>query len=525
MDTIDKELSEGSYVCDDGVMTDDNLQTSAIDTIPVSVTLIDSIIASVAEIREATEINRILGTERGARIATEDQIKGNANSNRISKLSAKTIAIEAAKQRVSRRLLMAKHSESLTCVCDVTGIVSILEVPSIPLLSDNGHSNNNYKVATYVHPISILSNARGMAQAGLSYLRKLDTQVLAGLLIVLADDYELFRYQPADSGAQKNAILRAAGKDVLIDAILFCEDYIHSSNHNFLPKLSLILEPAMREGEISGRMIEWLKLVTKLVYSADFSSDEDEFYASVPVKTMKPQYVKDKEKADKAAEYAKTQAKWAVSREFKEDKKRAKEIIPVLAKSASLTLKLVALIKGVFSEDTLLTMPAEVKNLLCDKLSQFPQPEAAILAAMVRKDRSRLMDDFDSLASELDALDDLPKERRVSGKAAKASAALDDDEGMIAVSGASVTSVEIIESSVVGTMIVETTIESPEETESDPMEAPEGTTPIEVGDYIFYVPAAEWNALGILGKMRYKKELRIKYPQCFVESKEQGGTE
>jgi len=141
----------------------------------------------------------------------------------IASLSAKHIAINAQKQRVSRRLQIAKHNEKITVNCEISGITCLMDIPAIP-----GYS------LIWTSPISSVANCRGMVSLGLSYLRKLDTQILAGMLVVIADDYSLFTYQPSDSGAQKNAIIRTAGKDAIINALLLIEDFVHSNNVMYL---------------------------------------------------------------------------------------------------------------------------------------------------------------------------------------------------------------------------------------------------------------------------------------------------
>ena len=116
---------------------------------------------------------------------------------------AQHLAYDAQAKRVSRRLLLAERAKLLTVSCPITGIVSLLQIPSIPACS-----------LIWDSPLSDLANCRGMAQQGIDYLKQLDTQVLSGLLIVLSDAYSLFKFQPYDSGVQKNAILRTAGKEL-----------------------------------------------------------------------------------------------------------------------------------------------------------------------------------------------------------------------------------------------------------------------------------------------------------------------
>lgn len=433
--------------------------------------------------------------------ATACKIEANSTSRKIIQRSATRIAWDAQKQRVSRRLLLTKHAERQTCVCEVTGIVSLLDIPAIPLPANASIASK--MVLIYKHPLANLANARGLASVGLDYLRRLDTQILAGILIVLADSYDLFAYQPSDSGAQKNAILRTAGKDVIIDAILLIEDLIHSANNRFLPRLSLLIDSDILEGQIESRLVQWLKLTAEMIYSAE-RIDEDEFHGSAPEKHFKPASMRriprakasTESKEAKAKLWAETNTKWAAQREFKADKLAARKLIPALAASNKISLKLLALIKGVFVEDTLLTMASEVRMLLASKVSDFAGSEAAAITLIIRKDRSALLaEEFD--AGALDELDDLPSP--VISSAA-----------------------DSIEADTTFAVSPQESQESPESSEdsieSDEVEANESQIRIEVEGVPFLVEAAVWNSLGIREKIMHKRNLKTLFPESFVSA-------
>ncbi len=311
----------------------------------------------------------------------------------IATLPAKRAAMRDQKLRVSRRLLLADREQHLTVNCPTSGITSLIQIPAIP-----------YKTLIWESPLADLSNCRGLVQEGIEYLRKLDTQTLAGILLVMADDYSLFRYQPGYSAAQKNAIIRTAGKDTIINAALFVEDYVHSKNRTFLPKLSLILENTDQIGSTEARMTEWLKLVASIVYRQDFASDEDEFYNEVPKKQMTPQYVTVANKKAKAEDWAATNKKWAEQREFKADIKSAKDLIKTFAKEETVSSKLVGLLKSVFTDDALLTMDSSMRFLLSSKMGVFETEAALKLTAIIKKPYAILRESAISL--DLDSLDD-----------------------------------------------------------------------------------------------------------------------
>lgn len=290
----------------------------------------------------------------------------------ITSYKAREVPNVFVKHRIDRRLHIAKHTEFMTVCCNDTGLVSLLEIPSIP-----GYA------LSYYHPLCELSNARGIAQLGQGYLRKLDRQTLSGILIVLAADYSLFVYQPADSGAQKNAILRMVLKDTLINAILTIEDMIHSGNHYYIPKLSLIMDVELYQGAIENRMREWLKLVIEAVYRPDTEIwDENETVQ----RKLKQLASKDaKERIEKEASIRKEQ------KALKEDCKLSLCLIKDLFKMELISGKLRIFLAGVFQEFQLITMQAEAKSLLASKLSDINSQDAMKLIEILNKKREGLV--------------------------------------------------------------------------------------------------------------------------------------
>jgi len=323
-----------------------------------------------------------------------------ANLNNLKMQKAKHIALDAQRQRVSRNLTLAERSERVTVNCPISGITSLIDIPKIP-----------QRVLIWASPLGDLANCRGIAQQGLDYLRKMDTQTLAGILLVLTNEYNLFRYQPADNAAQKNAVIRTAGKDCIINAILFVEEYVHSKNRTYLPQLSLILESAEVIGTIEGRMTEWLKLVASVVYSQDFPTvsdyleGEDEFYDTVPNKTMRPVYVKEQKKKEKKEDWSKQNKKWAEQRELKADIKTAKEILKTIQQHETISSKILSLLKSVFTEDAILTIDPSMLFLIVSKMEVYTSSEAKTLVAILKKPYKLLKNEVDLLGD--DCLDDV----------------------------------------------------------------------------------------------------------------------
>lgn len=282
--------------------------------------------------------------------ASEDTI------NRISTRKAAHFKPSSSKQRFSKRINLSASHEHIAAVCDYTGAVVAITFPAIP-----------GKVFSYSSPLADLRNARGLAQEGTSYLRKLDIQTVAAILITLADDYLLFRYQPSDSGAQKNAILRTVAKDILIDAIIFIEDFINSNNCGWVPKLSLILSNEIMQSGVQHRMSEWLKVSLDAVHKPDTESYEE---ATAVRRTI-----------SKPASTASTKrAEVALQKDFRQWKRDSKEIIISLAASSTISAKLKGFLLTLISDQNLMLADSSMIELICEKLRQIEDSRAVILS-------------------------------------------------------------------------------------------------------------------------------------------------
>jgi len=302
---------------------------------------------------------------------SEEDIKNAAKEVR----KAHYAAVQAQKKRVSRRLLLAERAKKLTVVCPITGIVSLLEVPAIP-----------FKALIYSHPCSELANARGMAQQGFSYLKNLDTQVLAGLLIVLAESYDLFRFQPYDSGAQKNALLRTAGKELLIAAILLIEDQVHSKNNEFLPKLSLVFDPFLENHGVDNRLSNYLKLLSEAIEAPD----KERWEENKVKKIGKPLLIKDVESAATKISFLARQEISKAKKEFEADKKAGKQIISELFTKGKVSQKMKIFVNQLLTENALLEAASDlIQMLIAQKLALIDGTNELI--KILEKDRKILL--------------------------------------------------------------------------------------------------------------------------------------
>lgn len=299
-------------------------------------------------------------------------------------------------QKYSKTIRMVKRTDTIECVCDITGIVSILEIPRIPSV-----------VLSYSHPLSILENARGIAMQGKEYLNKLEVQILSGILIVLAEDYDLFRYAPTYNGAQKNALLRTVSKDILIDAILFIETFVNSNNSRFFPALSFLLDSdnLQLQNAMQARISEWLKACAERFYKPDIR-DYDE--AVTVSKSIKPKLISAVNR-----EHAK------IRKEFKVWVKATKPAIIKLQQASKISVKLKTFLLALLDENNLKSVDPTMFSLILQKLNQTGIDVATSIALAMDSHRDKLLsiDEGVSLDDEVESFSEMPVGTYIEPKA------------------------------------------------------------------------------------------------------------
>ena len=212
--------------------------------------------------KEALRIRRKLAAEWNTRrtqaqkdadqFYTADDIQHVTVADIVRLAPPKNSAPAYATYRRSKRISNPGNMTAISLVCAQTGIVASMEIPRIPGF-----------FMEYENPLSSVDNCRAIANKGYAYLKQLDTQILAGILLILADDYGLFRFGPFESGASKNAILRGCGHTALVNAILYIEAHVNSGNYQLIPQLGFTIDTDTRQGDIEARLGNWLKLVDK----------------------------------------------------------------------------------------------------------------------------------------------------------------------------------------------------------------------------------------------------------------------
>lgn len=249
-----------------------------------------------------------------------------------------------AKDKLSDRIVLGRNSEIASLICEKTGAAYGLIIPSL-----------RNKVFEFDSPFASLSNCRGIAQAGFDYLSGLNAQILSAVLITLADEYSLLSYRPSDSGAQKNAILRLIDREILIDSILFIENWVNSTSAAYIPKLSLLLDA--EPNNMNDRAKRWLSSCVDAIYKPDRTEYDN---SEKPVRTISI-------KATAAA----NRALLSLKKEYRAWKKEAKEKINSLYSEKLVSLKLKSYFLAIIQDNAILGVDPDVISLMSQKLGQL----------------------------------------------------------------------------------------------------------------------------------------------------------
>lgn len=281
--------------------------------------------------------------------------------------------------KVSKRLYISKNHSEVTVVCEKTGIVSMMLIPGV-----------QGRVLETVSVFASLSNARGLVQEGVEYLSQLDTQIVAGIFLTLAEEYELVRSIPSATGAENNAILRTCGKDKLVEGCLMIERYIHSSNHTFLPKLSLIYEGELKETGCEGRFTEWMKLVNEAIIEPDLVAYDENALLNKPMKSIKDlQKEHTKEQREEKRLSSLKDKNYKERAQFRKDMKEAKGLIKSLA-NGDATKKLIGFLSSLFVEDTYLSIDTLLLGQVIAKMEPMESASAKRIVEILKVDRRAL---------------------------------------------------------------------------------------------------------------------------------------
>ena len=285
------------------------------------------------------------------------------------------------KQKFSSRIVLGAHTSLFPMVCSDTGAVAAITIPTIP-----------GKAFIYRSPFAVIGNCHSIAEEGPEYLYKLEAQLLAAIVITLAAEHRLFQYQPSDTGAQKNAVLRTVRRETLVSAILFIHSTVNSFRASKIPSLSCIPSEDMLEYGMDTRMTLWLKTCIDYIFPPVSAKD-----APTSTSTTKQEdYFLDEEEESEAKiqkkisaqTHALTKAKLATTRRnFKTFKNESVANIKYLYTGQKISLKLKNFLLGILSEELLISSDGAMVDLLCTKLDQLNLDIAAKLAIGIKRFR------------------------------------------------------------------------------------------------------------------------------------------
>jgi hypothetical protein len=284
------------------------------------------------------------------------------------------------KQKFSSRIVLGAHTSLFPMVCSDTGAVAAITIPTIP-----------GKAFIYRSPFAVIGNCHSIAAEGPEYLYKLEAQLLAAIVITLAAEYRLFQYQPSDTGAQKNAVLRTVRRETLVSAILFIHSTVNSFRASKIPSLSCIPSEDMLEYGMDTRMTLWLKTCIDCIFPPVSAKDAPTANAA----TKQEDYFLEEEESEakiqkkiSAQTHALTKAKLATTRRnFKTFKNESVANIKYLYTGQKISLKLKNFLLGILSEELLISSDGAMVDLLCTKLDQLNLEIAAKLAIGIKRFR------------------------------------------------------------------------------------------------------------------------------------------
>ena len=270
---------------------------------------------------------------------------------------------------ISKKLSVGKSTEVMPCICDFTGIVLELVIPQIAGTA-----------FSYENPLAKFKNAKGIVQQGENYLKKLDSQILAGLWITVYRNYGLLAESSIKNTNSSilNALLRTAGKDILINSLLF-STYINSSNASRLPAIALDYETHKHSSSLAPTLQEYTKLLSSILYPPAAKAA-----TAADIELSEIQAFQQAKKAQ-AKRIGRSDVEKAFEEDFAENKRVAKRLIAELADSMAVPSKLIAFLRTITTGRHLVVMDSGLRSNIVAKLKGYKLPQTDKLATIVEE--------------------------------------------------------------------------------------------------------------------------------------------
>lgn len=173
----------------------------------------------------------------------------------------------------------------------------------------------------------------------------------------------------------------------MIEALVVIEDWIHSGNSVYVPKISLLYDSADTRNTLSARFVGWLSSVVEALAKPD---------TTVYDENKKPEKIVFKSVAKVSVAQRKEVNEKSFARKlWNMDKKNAKDLISTIPGISS---KFKNYLTIMFTNDGLLQADRQLVSLMIQKLEQQTSSQAMALVLLLKKDRSILIDNSDPFA-------------------------------------------------------------------------------------------------------------------------------
>lgn len=292
--------------------------------------------------------------------------------------------------KVSSKLRLAKKHEVMICACTYTGIAIEIGIPSIEGFAFE-----------YQNPLSIYANVKGILSRNHDYLQSLDLQILAGLFITAYRHYDLIEaYDPKGkvNGAALNALIRTAGKDVLVYALEFIK-LVNSGNCHKLPSMSLDFAAHKDAVSMAPAIQNYVKLLRGILDPSSIPKADKNLRDTVAEKTTNEAIRLERESflerrgtgtiksytgLDRRKNAKKTDKEREFEERFQRAKKQAKAAVAEIASLGSFSPKFLHLLNSMVSNRNLIAVDNALRNKIILKLEEKPCAATELMARIFR---------------------------------------------------------------------------------------------------------------------------------------------
>lgn len=264
---------------------------------------------------------------------------------------------------------MVQRVNYFQAVCSYTGIVMEVAIPQV-----------NGLVLEYVNPLSYWDNVRGIIEQGEKYLERLEVQILAGLWITAYRHFELIdKISAKNNSSLLNAMIRTAGKNVLIDSLLMA-GHLTERYARRCARFDVSYEAHKESPNMSAAIQEYTRAIRDSVYPPEalvLSKEEREIEAKyngfVAIETRS---------SKKANHKIITVAEQSEER-FKVCRREGKELLKAMAEEMIIPTAFISILKTVFTDRNLTSMASSLRDKMITKLESYQNANCQKMAKVL----------------------------------------------------------------------------------------------------------------------------------------------